>query len=206
MAQWRKILFFFAMLLSGCTGELVHRTISYTPNEEQGQDAIISKAYPNNNYDGLKYLHLTSRIKGDSIEDDNRFVLSFDIDSIIGSSKVDSAFIYLYGTHKSNSGDYSFSIQRITYPWIAKRITWKNQPKVETKDEIKVTKKGKNFKIDVTPFVKGFAKKEYRNLGFMFRLVDENQENKKISFHSSNGNNQKKRPKIEISYRIRQYY
>ncbi|WBU90696.1 DNRLRE domain-containing protein [Cellulophaga omnivescoria] len=192
------------ILFYSCQTEKVSKTYNIVLNEKNGQDAIISKAYPTNNYGDHKVLHLISRIKNDSLKDDNRFVLGFDMPEISRAAEIDSAFIYLYRNDLKTNGDVNFYVQRITYPWVENRITWDGQPSISRENEVIVdSSRGKRekYKIDISNFIKGFARKEYRNLGFMFRLVNENSKNNMISFYSSNSDDLAKRPKVEIRYK-----
>jgi lipopolysaccharide export LptBFGC system permease protein LptF len=195
-----------SLMFLGCDEKEIKQTLFLTPNAENGKDAIIAKAYSNNNYGSYEKLHLISRIKFDSIEDDNRFAVNFNILDFEKKSKIDSAFIYLFNTGQKNYGERSFLIQRIIYPWKESRITWKNRPAVDTINQIKVVNSNKeyqDYKINVTSIVEKITSNKQRNLGFMFRLFNENLVDKRINFYSSNCTMQDKRPKLEIYYRVR---
>lgn len=202
----KTLLFYLLILLFfGCSVKEEANTFILRPNPSEGKDAIIAKAYANNNYGNHAILHLTSRLKSGIIEDDNRFVLSFDFEGVAEGAKIDSAFIYLYNSGKKNYGERSFLIQRIIYPWKENRITWVYKPEVDTTNQIVVNNSQeafKDYKIGITPFAKSFINRKQRNLGFMFRLVNEDLENKTVNFYSSNCLFPNKRPKLEIYYRV----
>lgn len=195
-----------SLVFLGCAEKEIKQTLFLTPNPENGKDAIIAKAYPNNNYGNYEKLHLISRIKFDSIADDNRFAVNFNITDFEKKSKIDSAFIYLFNTGQKNYGERSFLIQPIIYPWKESRITWKNRPTVDTINQVQVADSNKeyqDYKINITSIVEKITNNKQRNLGFMFRLCNENLVDKRINFYSSNGIIQDKRPKLEIYYSVR---
>ena len=78
--------------LLGCGTERIKK-IGIVPNLETGKDAIIASAYKTKNYRDFEILHLISRIKHDTIKDENRIVFSFDMEHIDRNAKIDSAFI-----------------------------------------------------------------------------------------------------------------
>lgn len=177
------------------------------PNPETGQDAIISRAHNKSNYGNLEILHLTSRIKQDTLMDDNRFVISFDLEQINKWAKVDSAFIYLYRSSDEWKESNRFLVHCIKEPWIEHRITWDNQPTVDEHRKVLISDtETKELKISVSPFVRDFVEREYRNMGFMFRLVKEDHKGRKVSFLSSNSKYDSLRPRLEVYYRVKNWF
>ncbi|WP_421823939.1 DNRLRE domain-containing protein [Flagellimonas oceanensis] len=201
-----KLLIFVFFCIVGC-GKEESRRLMVVPNPQTGQDAIISRAHKKNNYGNLEILHLTSRIKQDTLLDDNRFVIGFNLEQINKWAKVDSAFIYLYRSSDEWKGPNPFLVHRVKEPWIEHRITWDNQPTVAEQRKVLVSDtETKELKIEVSPLVRGFVEREYRNMGFMFRLAEEDHKGRKVSFMSSNSKYDSLRPRLEIYYRVKDWF
>ncbi|MFD2100199.1 DNRLRE domain-containing protein [Flagellimonas iocasae] len=174
------------------------------PNGKSSKDAIIARAYPSQNYSRLEHLHLISRIKNDSLIDDNRILIYFDLADLSLVSKVDSAHIYLYSNGRKDYGQVDFQVLRIVEPWSDERVTWSKQPKVDTVDVVTIKSDMSNhkdsIKIDVTSFTDGFFSRDYRNFGFLIRFLEEDQTGKRLNFYSSDTDKTSKRPELQIFY------
>lgn len=202
----RILVCLIAICAIGC-GEEVEKINVYQPSPEEGKDVLIAKAYPNNNYGSLDLLHMLSRIKNDSLDDDNRFLIRFEIKDMPKSALIDSAFINLYSNGKKHEGENSFLIQRITFPWADDGVTWSSQPTVVDDNQVMVSafeESLQNYRVNITPLIKDLVNNRERNYGFMFRLYEEEPPKKLLSFFSSNAKEKEKRPKLEIYFRVKE--
>ncbi|MEC7263639.1 MAG: DNRLRE domain-containing protein [Bacteroidota bacterium] len=191
-------------LASGCKLEK-QRILVIKPDIKTSKDAIVARAYPTKNYGRLEILHLISRIKNDSLIDDNRILIYFDLVKLSRFSKIDSAYFYLYPNGKKDFGITDFQVCRIVEPWSDERVNWNNQPKMDTINFLTV--KGQNseianpYKIDVTNFIEGYVSNKTRNFGFLLKFCNEDSSGKRLNFYSGDAYITSKRPELQIFYR-----
>ena len=164
------------------TNPLVQHTIVLQPDSSAGKDAEVSSYYPDNNYGKYYTLHPYSwTIYGASSV--VRGLIQFDLSSIPNDATIDSAFISFYYAWDSlftfgtdHYGDNYMLLQRVTEPWDEHKITWNNQPNIDTRHTVwidKFTDPQQDYKdIEVTLLVRDILAGN-KNYGFMLRMADE---------------------------------
>ncbi|PIB33289.1 hypothetical protein BFP78_03245 [Gaetbulibacter sp. 5U11] len=177
----------------------------YCPNPELGIDALVSQGYPDKNYSKLESLNLLALTRNDTIENDSRFLLKFNFNSIPLKTKIDSAFIYLIAKPPGHFGtNNSFRAERIIENWDDKIVNWQNQPRSDSLNYIKIQapdNKLQDYKINVTTYVNNVAKLKYKNYGLLFKLDNEKAPFKGLRFFSSNTKEEINRPKLVVYFR-----
>ena len=134
-----------------------------------------------------------------------RFALRFGFNTLPETVKIDSAFIYLSAYNPGHFGkENSFIIKPISEIWINDEINWDNQPKSDSTRKIVVGAPAnalENYRINVTEFIIEIVENRSPNFGFLFGLEDEKKSYKGLKFHSSESQDEMKRPKLEIFFK-----
>ncbi|MEM6685929.1 MAG: DNRLRE domain-containing protein [Bacteroidota bacterium] len=194
---------FITLLLSSC-GEEQKRFV-FQPNADTGKDVSISHQNETGNWSSLDRIHMLSLSANDSIPNDARFLLRFGFRTIPETATIDSAYIYLAAIEPGHFGkNNSFNMCRIKNVWVNDKVNWQDQPSIDKESAVTFpapTDNLQDYKIEVTNYVKDVLNKKYTNNGHMFMLEDETKSYKGLRFHSSNSENEEKRPKLVVYYK-----
>jgi len=196
--------------------------IAIQPASTAGKDSYVYKyertGYDfcaNTNYDGSE-THVAKAWTGSGYPRYYRTFLEFDMTTLPGNAKIDSARLDVYWPDlgvQHSGGTYSrYSIastyiRRVLENWSENSITWNNQPDDTTLNQVSVDAPStgtSDFSANVTEIVKDMLRDG--NYGFMWRLQTE-QYWRGMRFGSSDHTVSSKRPKLTINYTtLEKYY
>lgn len=188
--------------------------LTIQPGPEDGKDSYISKwcGGQSKNFGNSEDIYV-------GYYDCNRGLLRFDLSSIPPDASISSAELYLYlKTSSDGDDDYhntKIYLHRITNFWKEEEVTWKDRYRKERWDseggdfdwtiESSVSVRDKSsgwVSWGVTRTVKDWFNEKYINFGFLLR---QNAYNKKENrFFSSNIPWVNYRPKLVISYKLKE--
>jgi hypothetical protein len=200
-------LILFVLLLSSSCKEDRHEII-ITPNESNGNDAIISNLLHDKNFYDEPNIHLYTAVNGDTTNI-NRVLINFD--EIPRNAVIDSAFLNLkfniesiYG--EENYGENQFVVSRVISPWKEEDVTWDFQPIVSPFNKVycdRVELNNDPNRINVTKLTQEISDDYDNSYGFQLKFLIENQ-NAILILASSNNKNKDLRPSLKVYYRKKQ--
>ncbi|HLP54262.1 MAG TPA: DNRLRE domain-containing protein [Fluviicola sp.] len=142
----------------------------------------------------------------------NRGLLYFDLSSVPAGSDVVSATLNLYGTGYLNAllpghyGNNAAKVYRVTSPWTENTVTWNTQPTYSATDYASLpasVNSTQDYQITTTALVEYMVQHPSTNYGFLLQLDSENPvDDAALAFHSSDGANSAKYPKLCLTYKI----
>ncbi|MES2555114.1 MAG: DNRLRE domain-containing protein [Bacteroidota bacterium] len=142
----------------------------------------------------------------------NRGLVYFDLSSVPAGSDVTSATLDLYGCGYINAsfpghyGNNASKVYRVTSPWAENTVTWNTQPTYSASDYASLpasTTADQNYQITTTALVEYMVQNPSTNYGFLLQLDTENPSDGSVmAFHSSDGANSAKYPKLCLTYKI----
>ncbi len=189
---------------------IASNSITLTPDAVDGKDAMIVDYLPTNNLGTHPDLQANAWTFSPT-PGVLRSLLQFDYSSLPSGAVITSAYLSLFESVGSNSGDHSTTsgsneawLQRVTSNWDESTVTWATQPSTTTTNEVTLsasTSANQNYpNIDVTLLVQDMVSSG-NNYGFMLRLVTE-QHYRRLNFASSDNSNSALHPSLVINYTL----
>ncbi len=189
-------------------------TITLQPGAASGNDASLGSHTnfntENTNYGTDIYIKAYCIPGAQGGQNTNRAVVEFDLTSIPAGATIVSAHLTLYATGYINSniqghwGSNTATLSRITSAWIENSVTWNSAPSTITQNQVTLTQStnaAQDYTSDVTGMVQDMIINPSSSFGFFLSLVTENPSNSSgLFFHSSDGGDPNKWPKLEIVY------
>lgn len=205
----KKVLLTFMTLFAGNL-LIASNSITLTPDAVSGKDVMIVDYLPTNNLGTHPDLQANAWTFSPT-PGVLRSLIQFDYSSLPNGAVVTSAYLSLFESVGSNSGDHSTTsgsneawLQRVTSNWDETTVTWATQPSTTTANEITLpasTSANQNYpNIDVTLLVQDMVNSG-NNYGFMLRLVTE-QHYRRLNFASSDNSNSALHPSLVINYTL----
>lgn len=165
-----------------------------------------------NNYGADVYLKAFCVPGSSGGQNANRGLLYFDLTSVPAGSDVIAATLELYGAGYINAGlpghfgNNASHVYRVTAPWSENTVTWDNQPTFSATDYVTLpssTSFDQDYQISTTTIVEHMVQNPTTNFGFLLQLDNENPSDAAaLAFHSSDGPNSAKYPKLCLTYKI----
>ena len=191
-------------------------TIKIKNSDSDGKDAIIWTERPDRNLgtsSDFQAMAWTWFALGFD-EGVRRSLIEFDLSDIPENANISQATLTLYYNptssdvpqtlgHSERSGSNVTILTRIVEPWEELEVTWNNQPKINSKDQIIVPPSFSNtqdYEIDVTTMIAEMIKNPDENYGFMFSLGQEDHY-RAVILASSDHEDPALHPKLEIHYK-----
>lgn len=181
------------------------------PGPDNGKDALLSKILPDNNYGDYEDIHMYTWTVSGAFET-HHVLIDFDLSDLPEGAVIDAAYLsFYYNTtsvyqivyHPHNSGDNTFSINRVMEGWDESTVTWNTKPQFSEDGQIVVENRPGDVvdydNIDITQLVKDKYEDPSSNHGFLLKHVNESVY-KVAFFASSNHPNESLRPSLEIHY------
>lgn len=197
-------------------GAAAQTTLTLQPGAATGNDASLG--YHDNyntatqNYGSDIYIKAFCIPGAQGGQNTNRAVISFDLSTIPAGATIVSSNLTLYGTGYINSmlpghfGNNTSTVSRITSAWTENAVTWNTAPSFTTQNQATLaqsTSAAQDYITDVTALVQDMINNPSTSFGFYLALVTENPSNSAaLLFHSSDGPNSAKWPKLEITYTV----
>jgi hypothetical protein len=189
-------------------------TVTLQPGAATGNDASLGSHTnyntENNNYGTDPYIKAYCIPGAQGGQNTNRAVIEFDLASIPAGATIVSADLTLYATGYLTStltghfGNNTATLSRITGAWTEGSVTWNTAPATTTQNQVTLaqsTNSTQDYASDVTALVQDMINNPASSFGFYFALVTENPSNAAaLLFHSSDGGDPNKWPKLEIVY------
>lgn len=209
----------FSIIISNLAvfSTLAQTTISLYPNKDASLGYHDNRNTENTNYANALQIAAFQIPSFDSTGvNTNRGLFDFDLSQIPNNSVIIDAKLSLVaydydGQHPSSilnsghTGNNQAYLKRVTQNWQENVVTWNTQPSATPQNQIVLqqsTSTNQDYlDIDVTQLVQDMIDNPNQSYGFLFGLVDEVLV-ANLSFHSKEGNDMSKYPKLEISYRF----
>lgn len=201
-----------------CTALLAYAqtTLTLQPGAATGNDASLG--YHDNyntatqNYGTDIYLKAFCIPGAQGGQNTNRGILQFDLSSIPSNATIVSANLTLYATGYINAtlpghfGNNSATISRVTSSWSENSVTWNTAPSITTQNQVTLSQSSsatQDYTSNVSAMVQDMITNPGSSFGFFLQLVTENPSSSAaLCFHSSDGPNAAKWPKLEITYTV----
>lgn len=175
------------------------QTTTLQPDETNGKDSSVSKAYPTLNYG--TYLLLAA---GTGTADTCRAYLQFSLASIPANARIVSARLGLYYYQTTGSGAAPIGAYAVLGSWNESTIIWNNQPTCATapEDTVNVPSAPTSSFLYwyITDLVQSWCDGSLNNYGVMLRDTNESTVESWKSFFSSNRLIPGQRPVLIIYY------
>ena len=136
-------------------------------------------------------------------------LIMFDLSQIPKHSKIVSAKLSLYSArderykHSTLSGSNECLVQRITSEWDENTVTWNNQPRVTTQNQVTLPASTSEYQdyenIDVTNLVQDMINNPEESFGFFLSMKTHNFY-RALIFASKENPNLNLRPRLVINY------
>jgi PKD repeat protein len=199
------------LMFSGFVFSLIFSTSGQTilvlqPGPDDGKDAMINSAYPDNNWGESSGLY-ASAWTYQGFFGIGRSPMQFDLSQIPTWAQIIDARLTLF-----YDPDYAFGLQygenasyldRITEDWDEMSVTWNTIPSTTSVGSVFIPKtqtETEDIKnVDVTSFVSNWVKHPETNFGFMHRMAVEI-EYCGVFYSSSDKTVASKRPKLVVTY------
>ena len=204
----KKIVTFLLSLIF-CSTINAQTTIIFQPNGSQGKDAFIESRLNNNNYGNhIDFPAMSWTNRGTPV--DARGLIDFDLSNIPNGATINSASLSLYsynspanGANSTQDGSNRSVLTRITNSWDESTVTWNNQPKTTTQNQVFLPASTNSIQdylnIDVTNLVQDMIINSNSSYGFLLKLVTE-QYYRKMIFASSDNADSTMHPKLEVTF------
>ncbi|WP_258099928.1 DNRLRE domain-containing protein [Marinoscillum pacificum] len=185
--------------------------MTFRPGPTTGNDALVSLLMPDNNYGDYEDIHLYSWTVNGSFET-HHVLIDFDLSDLPENAIIDAAYLSLFynntsvyriSYHPHNSGNNTFSVNRVLEDWNEMTVTWNNKPEISEEDQVIVENRpGDEIdydNIEVTELVKDMYANPSSNHGLLIKH-DVEAVYKVAFFASSEHPNESLRPKLEVYY------
>jgi hypothetical protein len=213
----KQAIFLFTIVFFTFENLFAQQTIFLYPNRDSGIGYHTNRNSENTNYGNAPQICAIQIPSFDSTGvNTGRTLFDFDWSQIPAFATITSAKLNFYaydydGTHPSSIlnnghvGNNSSYLRRVTQNWGEYTVTWNTQPTATNTNQVILpasTSSNQDYlNIDVTQLVQDILANPTTSHGFLLGLVDEvliaN-----LSFHSMDGNDPTKHPKLEITYEI----
>lgn len=184
-------------------------SITLQPDSSAGKDVILDSYAPTTNYAAFPEFNAAAwTYSGDPIV--QRGLIDFDFSALPQKAKINSAFLTLFFNptssnnvgHSQLSGSNAGVLQRVTDNWNEFSVTWDNQPRTTTQNEVFLpadTYFRQNYTVDVTALVQDMVDDTAASFGFMLKLQTEIYY-RILIFASSDHPDTALHPKLVINY------
>jgi len=168
-------------------------------------DARVEQSDPLKNFGTSVNLIVRSKFDGETVYDNMRSFIIFDLSSLPAGANISSATLKLYMQDAPGVYSRTYEVYRVVETWNESTITWDNQPGVEstaTSNTLTGTDIDVWLSWDVTTDVQDFHSGSLTNYGWMIRdMVEDSGTGRWAEFRSREySDNETLRPKLEITY------
>lgn len=131
-----------------------------------------------------------------------RFLIQWDITSIPPNATIADATMELYCDYYTGTQKGKMIYQRINGDWDKKKVCIDIQPEASEADKIQTNwpSSKKWHAINITKFVQGWHKGDFKNFGILAMCTDTGNSTSSPAFYSFSWSNAKFRPKLTITY------
>lgn len=209
-----KISILFMSISFNVNAQSTFKTIIIKSTPDNMKDAVIS-SFPlekNINFGNSKQI-IASRLNKNTINYLQRSLFKFDLSDLPPNCIIVAADLFLYsydslgfGNHTPTNGNATFDFAPILEDWDENSVTWENQPKI---DSIYVTRQNAPRAIrqnyinnPITNLIRNMYSQPDNYFGIMMKLRTE-VNTKRVNFYSSDFSDAEFRPKLKISYIIK---
>jgi len=203
----KKIMIFFLLFSLAITSIAQEiKTLVLQPGPQDGFDAYINSAYPNEPGPDKGLLVNAWTMAGDPYS--GKSLLRFDLSQLLPGDRIIDARLSLFfdtmGSWPEHYGDNQAHIRKITESWDFQTVTWNNQPSVTESEKVLLPQSIEPHQdytnIDILNFVEDWVTHQEQNFGIMVSL-DTNIPYACLVFAPSERTNVEVRPKLVITYK-----
>jgi len=167
------------------------------------KDARVEEASPDSNFGNSVNLYVKSDVSADTVGDNKRTFLEFDLSSIPSDVTINSAILSLFA-ESAPGVSRTYNIQKVLSQWDESTINWNNQPDVNdtiTSSNSTGTTDDVFHFFDVTEDVKSFYSSLLTNNGWRIADSSENSETgRETQYRSREFENETEIPKLIINF------